>query len=113
MGRRTDFSDDRGEPVFRWLRAGEPGVVVLAVLLVGVLVSGLAVVHATYRHRTLFNELQQLRHAGNMLEVEWGQLLIEHSTFGLDGRIERKAEEELNMKVPEWSGTIMVQYDAE
>jgi len=113
MSTRAGAQRNRSEPVFRWLGAGGPGVVVLALLLAGVLVSGLAVVHTTHRHRTLFNELQQLQQAGNMLEVERGQLLIEHSTFGLDGRIERKAAEELNMKVPEWSRTIMVQYDEE
>lgn len=110
QSKRTPVAD---EPVFRWLGVREPGVVLLAVLLVTVLGSGLAVVHTTYQYRTLFNEFQELRQDGNMLEVEWGQLLIEHSTFGLDGRIERKAAAELQMKLPEWSRTIMVQYDTE
>lgn len=113
MARQTERTAGREEPVFRWLGVGEPGVVLLAVLLAAVLGSGLAVVHTTYQYRTLFSEFQELRQDGNMLEVEWGQLLIEHSTFGLDGRIERKAATELQMKLPEWSGTIMVQYDAE
>ncbi len=113
MSRRTEQAPNRNEPVFRWLRVGDPGVLLMVVLMMSVLISGLAVVHATHRHRTLFNELQQLRQSGNMLEVEWGQLLIEHSTFGLDGRIERRAEEELAMKLPEWSETIMVNYDPE
>jgi cell division protein FtsL len=46
----------------------------------------------------------------NQLEVEWGQLKIEQSTFGLEGRIERKAMEELNMKLPDWSRITMVRY---
>ncbi|MEX1196659.1 MAG: cell division protein FtsL [Pseudohongiellaceae bacterium] len=113
MAHRNERTTGRDEPVFRWLGLGEPGVVVLTVLLVTVLGSGLAVVHTTYQYRTLFNEHQELRQQGNMLEVEWGQLLIEHSTFGLEGRIERKAADELQMKLPEWSRIIMVQYDAE
>jgi cell division protein FtsL len=113
MARQADRKADAGEPVFRWLGLGDPGVVLLTLLLVVVLGSGLAVVHTTYQYRTLFNEFQELRQDGNMLEVEWGQLLIEHSTFGLDGRIERTAATELQMKLPDWSRTIMVQYDTE
>lgn len=113
MVRRTERTTGRDEPVFRWLGVGEPGVILLAVLLAAVLGSGLAVVQTTYQYRTLFSEFQELRQDGNMLDVEWGQLLIEHSTFGLEGRIERKAAAELQMKLPEWSRTIMVQYDAE
>lgn len=113
MLRRTEGAAGESEPVFRWLGLGQPAVMVLAVLLLMVLGSGLAVVHTTYQYRTLFNEFQELRQDGNMLQVEWGQLLIEHSTFGLDGRIEQKAATELRMKLPEWSRTIMVQYEAE
>lgn len=113
MARQTDRATGSDEPVFRWLGIGEPGVILLAVLLAVVLGSGLAVVHTTYQYRTLFNEFQELRQEGNMLDVEWGQLLIEHSTFGLEGRIERKAATELQMRLPEWSRTIMVQYDTE
>ena len=113
MSRRVDHGNGSVQPVYRWLRLGEPGVLLLAGLMLGVLVSGLAVVNATHQHRTLFNELQQLRQSANMLEVQWGQLLIEHSTFGLDGRIELRAREELNMKLPEWSETIMVTHEPE
>lgn len=104
---------DESAGVLRWLRVPEPSTALFVLLLAAVLGSGLAVVHTSYQYRTLFNELQELRQNANALEVEWGQLLIEHSTFGLDGRIERKASEELNMKIPEWSGTIMVRHESE
>jgi cell division protein FtsL len=84
--------------------------VLLLLLLSIVLVSALAVVNTSYNSRTVFYELQQLRSQANQLEVEWGQLKIEQSTFGLEGRIERKAMEELNMKLPDWSRITMVRY---
>jgi cell division protein FtsL len=55
--------------------------------------------------------LQQLRVQSNELDVHWGQLLIEQSTFGLEGRIERRAMEELNMTFPDWSKIIMVRHE--
>ena len=65
----------------------------------------------TYQNRFLFNELQQLRNQANSLEVQWGQLLIEQSTFGLEGRIEQKATEQLHMHVPELDRIVMVTHD--
>jgi cell division protein FtsL len=53
-----------------------------------------------------------LREEANQLDVEWGQLLLEQSTFGLDGRIEQKAVEQLRMQVPEIDHIVMVGRDA-
>jgi cell division protein FtsL len=39
-------------------------------------------------------------------------LLLEQSTFGLDGRIEQKAVEQLRMRVPEIDSIVMVGRDA-
>lgn len=79
-----------------------------SVLLLVVLGSGVTVVYVTHRDRLLFNELQQLKSDANSLQVEWGQLLIEQSTFGLEGRIENKATEQLHMHVPEVDRIVMV-----
>ena len=85
------------------------GVVEIAVA--GVLVSGLLVVRTTHENRFAFNELQQLRDQAVQLDVEWGQLLLEQSTFGVDGRIEQKAAEQLQMQVPDIDDIVMVQHD--
>ena len=45
------------------------------------MVSGIAVVLKEHQNRTAFNELQKLKDEGNELQVKWGQLLIEQSTF--------------------------------
>ena len=83
----------------------------LAVLFVAVLSSGLSVVYTAHQNRFAFNGLQELKDQSNELETEWGQLLIEQSTFGLEGRIERKAVNQLRMEVPELSNIVMVQHD--
>lgn len=83
----------------------------LYALLLVVLVSGLSVVRTTHRNRFAFNELQELKDQANHLEVEWGQMLIEQSTFGVGGRIERAAIEQLRMQVPEISSIVMVNHD--
>ena len=70
--------------------------------------SGLGVVKTTHENRYVFNRLQELRSEANDISVEWGQLLIEQSTFGVEGRIEQKATEQLGMRVPDVSQIVMV-----
>ena len=52
--------------------------------------------------------MQVLKDQANKLEVEWGQLLIEQSTFGVEGKIEQKAVDNLQMHIPELSNIVMV-----
>ena len=95
-------------PVLVWLGLASASSALLYALLVSLLVSGLMVVKTTQENRFAFNELQVLREEANQLDVEWGQLLLEQSTFGLDGRIEQKATRELQMQVPRISDIVMV-----
>ncbi len=83
----------------------------LVVLLGGVLVSGLLVVKTTHQNRFTFNDLQELKDEAVALDVAWGQLLIEQSTFGVEGRIEQKAVEQLAMRIPVTSDIVMVGHE--
>ena len=74
-------------------------------------VSGLAVVLKEHQNRTSFNDLQELKDQRNELEVKWGQLLIEQSTFGVEGRVEQKAVNDLKMRLPDPKELIMVSYE--
>ena len=94
--------------VLEWAGVGTRVTLSLFVALTLVLVAGLLIVATTHENRFAFNELQVLRDQANGLEVEWGQLLIEQSTFGVEGRIERKAFEQLQMKVPDIAKIVMV-----
>ncbi|MDX1491223.1 MAG: cell division protein FtsL [Pseudohongiellaceae bacterium] len=99
------------QPVMAWAALLSPKLMMLCFLLGCVLVSGLSVIYVTFQNRTYLNELQQLKNERNALQVQWGQLRIEQSTFSLEGRIERKAVDELQMQVPEFSELVMVRYE--
>jgi len=97
--------------IYQWADMFSPRMLMIVVLLAALLASGISVIYITFKNRSVLNELQQLRNQRNELQVQWGQLLIEQSTFSLDSRIERKAIEELQMKVPDFSDVVMVRYD--
>ena len=111
MGLKTIASQVRpGNKVsiLQWAGVSRPSTIVLLILLGSILISGLSVVKTTHQNRFAFNELQELKDQANQLDVEWGQLLIEQSTFGIEGRIEQKALDQLEMQVPEINSIVMV-----
>lgn len=95
-------------PVLRWLGLFAPAHLLLALLALSVMVSALAIVVSSFETRAVFHALQQQRELSNELDMQWGQLLIEQSTFGLEGRIERRAIDDLNMQFPDWSQIVVV-----
>lgn len=95
-------------PVLRWAGILNPQTCFLYISLFLVLVTGLFVVRTTHENRIAFNQLQELREQANQFDVMWGQLLLEQSTFGVEGRIEQKAQELLRMQVPDIASVVMV-----
>ncbi|WP_422134525.1 cell division protein FtsL [Endozoicomonas sp. ALD040] len=81
---------------------------VSVMLLACVLVSGVAVSFVKHENRLLHNELQQAFEQRNKAQVEWGKLLLEHSSLTSPGRVERIARDELNMEVPDAGSIKMV-----
>lgn len=76
----------------------------LVAILVGlVLASALAVITSAHMTRVQYARLQQLERQKDKLQTEWGQLLLEESTWSAPSRIERLASERLEMHVPELS----------
>lgn len=69
-------------------------------LLLLVVFSGLSVGYVSYENRRLHNNIQQELENRNSAQVEWGKLLLEHSTLTAPGRIEKLARERLGMEVP-------------
>jgi len=97
--------------VLVWADVFSARMVFIALLLMLLLASGVSVIFTTFKQRVLLNELQGLENQRNELQVQWGQMLIEQSTFSLEGRIERKAVEELQMELPSISDIVMVRYE--
>ena len=84
-----------------------PWFLVATVALLVVL-SANSVIYSTYQTRKLVAEFQQLQNMRNDMEVEWGQLLLEQSTWGSFNRVERLASKQLKMIVPEPNKIVMV-----
>ena len=75
--------------------------VITAVLWAGVFASALAVVYAKHEARNNFIELQALTKERDELDIEWGQLQLEQSTWATHGRVERAARDDLHMVMPQ------------
>ncbi|CAG1004041.1 Cell division protein FtsL [Rhodocyclaceae bacterium] len=71
----------------------------LLLMLVAV-VSALSAVSANHRARKLFIELEREQNRMRDLEVEWGQLQLEQSTWAAHARIEKIARDRLGMRPP-------------
>lgn len=74
----------------------------LAELALGlaVVASAVATVYTKHESRKLYAELQVLQRERDRLEIEWGQLQIEQSTWSTHARVERMAREEIGMGEP-------------
>ncbi len=77
-------------------------------LLALVVFSALAVVYSKHQSRKLFVELNSLQKTRDAMEVEWGQLQLEQSTWATSGRIEKLARQRLRMTQMEYEKIIIV-----
>ena len=81
-------------------------LVVIAITLVSL--TALAVVYSSFETRRLVAQHQQLLNEKNAMQVEWGQLLLEQSTWGSYNRVEQLAGTKLQMRVPSPNEIVMV-----
>ncbi len=65
------------------------------------LVCALAVVSARHQARKLFVELQAEQARARDLDIEWGRLQLEISTWLMHNRVEEVARTRLRMAVPD------------
>lgn len=71
------------------------------ILLAIAVACALSAVNANHRARNLFVELEREQARMRQLEVEWGQLQLEQSTWANHARIEKIARDKLQMKSPD------------
>ena len=86
----------------------QPFLLVLVFAVVCVL-SALAVVYTKHESRRLFVELEQLTHERDELNIEWGQLQIEQSTWAQHARIEQVATDELSLVRPDATEIFVIE----
>jgi len=83
--------------------------ITVALLGLAVLASALGVVYGKHQARSRFSELQRLTRERDELDIEWGQLQLEQSTWATNGRVESVARDELHMVIPQASDLRIVQ----
>ena len=71
--------------------------VIPAALTLLVIISALSVVYVKHENRKHFVELQSLQKQRDEMNIEWGQLQLEQSTWATHSRIEGLARKRLGM----------------
>ena len=83
-------------------------MVIIAVLIPVVLSSALGVVYAKHQSRKLFVQLNELQQQRDGMNVEWGQLQLELSTWATNGRVEQVARQRLRMTNVDFDQVVIV-----
>ena len=66
-----------------------------------VAISALGVVWLRHAHRLTYVALQQAQEQRDQLNIEWGQLLLEQSTWAMHHRVEVEESKRLGMVFPQ------------
>ncbi|MGA8048997.1 MAG: cell division protein FtsL [Burkholderiales bacterium] len=77
-------------------------------LLLVLVVCALGLVTSQHKARKLFSELEHEEGRARQLDVEYGQLQLEASTWGLHSRVEKIARDTLKMHVPDPRRVVVV-----
>jgi cell division protein FtsL len=69
-------------------------------LFAALIACALGLVTSQHQSRKLYVELQKEQDLAKQMEVEWGQLQLEASTWATHARVEKFAIQSLGMRVP-------------
>ena len=86
----------------------QPLLLVVVFSIVCVL-SAMALVFTKHESRKLFVELEQLTQQRDDLNIEWGQLQIEQSTWAQHARIEQVATDDLSLVRPDATEIFVIE----
>ena len=78
------------------------------ILLLALTACALGLVTSQHKARKLFAELEHEQERAKQLDVEWGQLQLEQSTWAMHARVEKIARERLRMSLPDARRTQVV-----
>ena len=92
----------------QFTQSRQPLILVFAFALVCVL-SAMAVIYTKHESRRLFVELESLTDERDRLNIEWGQLQIEQSTWATHARIEKVATDDLSLVRPDSSEIFIIE----
>ena len=86
----------------------QPFALVLVFAIVCV-TSAMALIYTKHESRKLFVELESLTQERDELNIEWGQLQIEQSTWATHARIEQVATDDLELMRPEATEIFVIE----
>ncbi|RDI44769.1 cell division protein FtsL [Aquicella lusitana] len=75
--------------------------IAMLMLTLAVLMSALSMIYVTHTTREMYASYQHNLAEQNRLHVQRGQLLLERSTWMMQARIQKMAEEKLGMVIPD------------
>lgn len=81
----------------------------LAMLVVAVLASAVAVVHARHLHRQAYIALSGLQTERDELNIDFGRLQLEQATWSEANRIEQVASDRIGMRYPNDADIVVLQ----
>ena len=85
-----------------------PRLMLAVALAVALFVSAVALVYVQHYRRMQFVELRELERERDAMQVEWGQLKLEQSTWATHERIERLALDALDLRMPTAAEVVLV-----
>ena len=74
--------------------------VFLALLVIALMLSAIAVIYSKYQSRLVFMEIQKKEKELDDYEVEWGRLQLELTTLTEENRVEIEARNRLLLTLP-------------
>ncbi len=77
-------------------------------LAAAVVISAVWVVQTKHQARQLFVELEALNRERDRLQVDWGRLQLEESTWGTHSRVETLSRERLSLDQPAPEQVIVI-----
>ena len=80
----------------------------ISALAAAVVVSSVWVIKAKHQSRQLFVELEELNRERDRLQIDWGRLQLEQSTWGTHPRIESLASQRLNLASPRPDEVVVI-----
>ncbi|MGD8925892.1 MAG: cell division protein FtsL [Thioalkalispiraceae bacterium] len=73
-----------------------------------IVASAIGVIYSKHENRMLYAELRELEAKRDNLNVDWGRLQLEQSTWATHGRVENEARKRLNMRNVDYAEVVIV-----
>jgi cell division protein FtsL len=77
-------------------------------LVILIMASAVGVIYAKHRNRMLYVDLRELQSQRDDLNIDWGRLQLEQSTWATHGRIEAVARKKLGMRNLDYNEVVIV-----